>query len=255
MLTKLASTTNTDRITTTQILGLILGLALLACFPVLLTYPFFIETIIGSILLLIFAHQQSGVANKGSLLDIAFWFPTALMLSAIVLRLLVYLSPETIDSSLDMGIGRHMMFLARHHLAWNLFFDLVYDSLPIAMAIVMALSSNPLRVARALITAAVLAVPLYVAFPAVGPGNLVDPMASRNCMPSLHLTWALLLIYYSHKRLRSVFLLFACLTAIATLTTGEHYVLDLVAAIPFSIICIWISSPAQDGSHSAAPLA
>ena len=75
---------------------------------------------------------------------------------------------------------------------------------------------------------------LYLLCPAVGPVWAQTPGAPRNCMPSMHLTWALLLFCYSPRWLRPFAAIFALLTALATLGLGEHYVLALVAALPFT---------------------
>lgn len=83
--------------------------------------------------------------------------------------------------------------------------------------------------------AAVLAVPCYLLVPAAGPAYAGQANALRNCMPSLHLTWAALLWIDARKAgLRRGLLIFMGMTAIATLATGEHYVLDLIAAVPFT---------------------
>jgi hypothetical protein len=60
-----------------------------------------------------------------------------------------------------------------------------------------------------------------------------------NAMPSLHMTWALLGFWYSRNAtwwvrvVASVFLLF---TIFSTLGTGEHYLVDLVVALPFTLM-------------------
>jgi predicted membrane-bound spermidine synthase len=62
--------------------------------------------------------------------------------------------------------------------------------------------------------------------------------AFRNCVPSLHTTWALLL-YWCARPLnipaRIFGFLFLIGTLAATITLGEHYVLDLIMAFPFSL--------------------
>lgn len=243
MLTTPATPADTRIVTTSRMIGLILGLAILVCSPSLLVNAFFIEAIIGSALLLAMADRQNQATKKACLLDVAFWLPTAFLASTVVLWLLIPLSPRTIDSSLDFGVARHVMHWAGNHPMWNLLFTLIYDFLPVAMAAAIGSGKRPWQAVRAFVIAAVLAVPLYVAFPAVGPREIYDSTAPRNCMPFLHLTWALLAACYGSRRLRPAFLLFAVLTAISTLTTGEHYLLDLIAAIPFTWLCIWVEGP------------
>jgi hypothetical protein len=52
------------------------------------------------------------------------------------------------------------------------------------------------------------------------------------------MTWAVLL-YWNARRsalwLRIVYILFLLLTVLATLGTGEHYLIDLVVALPFAL--------------------
>lgn len=60
--------------------------------------------------------------------------------------------------------------------------------------------------------------------------------AARNGMPSLHFTWALLLFINTtptRKKLRIIFGLYATLVSLSTMGLGEHYLTDLIAALPF----------------------
>ena len=113
---------------------------------------------------------------------------------------------------------------------------------------------------KAALTGGAVAFVLYHAYPAAGPayafgatfpGSLPDPAslaavpaavtvpgAPRNCMPSVHFLWALLAAIEARRLAagwRVVFALFAGLTALATLALGEHYVIDLVVAVPFTL--------------------
>jgi hypothetical protein len=100
---------------------------------------------------------------------------------------------------------------------------------------------------------------LYVLCPATGPshafatgfpGALPDPSSvplqlavfapdsARNAMPSLHVTWAALLARSAAGSRRSVRIaayIFAALTALATMGSGEHYIFDLIAVAPFLV--------------------
>lgn len=63
--------------------------------------------------------------------------------------------------------------------------------------------------------------------------------APRNGMPSMHFGWALLLwmnaAFLGRRLPRTCFALLLGLTAIATLALGEHYLVDLVAAVPWMV--------------------
>jgi hypothetical protein len=103
--------------------------------------------------------------------------------------------------------------------------------------------------------------PLYATCPAAGPVYLfrdaypnavplltqphavyLQPGTELNTTPSGHLTWALLLFWftfrYCRKRVAAVFAILAALIAISTLGLGEHYVIDLVLAFPFTA-AVW----------------
>jgi hypothetical protein len=100
-------------------------------------------------------------------------------------------------------------------------------------AIVAALVATRRRgeLLRALGLAAVLGLLCYWIFPAVGPRWIASSaQAFPNGFPSLHFAIAILCWWYS-ARFRAAFLGFAILTACATLGLGEHYAVDLAAAI------------------------
>jgi hypothetical protein len=60
-----------------------------------------------------------------------------------------------------------------------------------------------------------------------------------NAIPSLHMAWALLAFWYSRdasvwvRTIASIFLVF---TVCSTLGSGEHYLVDLVVALPFALM-------------------
>ena len=98
---------------------------------------------------------------------------------------------------------------------------------------------------------------LYHIFPAVGPAvafptfpelpqpagmtpatTYYDPGYVRNCMPSLHTAWALLIVINAAglaNMFRRLAILSAGLVMIATLVLGQHYLVDLIVAVPFTI--------------------
>jgi hypothetical protein len=154
---------------------------------------------------------------------------------------------------------------------------LAYLLLPLVMALVYAVS-QPIRAERAswdLISLLMLAGMggwiLYNVVPAAGPRYLfaasfpyhalpyrllpklllekvpVPSTVPRNAIPSLHLTWALLL-YWNTKGmsriLRASLGIYLALTVVSTLGTGEHYFVDLLAAVPFALMVQAVVSPA-----------
>jgi hypothetical protein len=89
---------------------------------------------------------------------------------------------------------------------------------------------------------------LYLLLPAAGPeyafSNFPDPndiavsigwVHPRNCFPSMHLTWAILVAWnLRNPRWRWLFVSYAALMALATVACGEHYFVDILAALPFA---------------------
>jgi hypothetical protein len=90
---------------------------------------------------------------------------------------------------------------------------------------------------------------LYGIFPACGPiyafgaqwlhppqvqAGAIKLAAMPNAFPSLHVGTALVFVLLAPGKLwRAVSLVFLACTALATLATGEHYVVDLVAGLAF----------------------
>jgi hypothetical protein len=90
---------------------------------------------------------------------------------------------------------------------------------------------------------------LYAVLPACGPAyafgvQWLNPQqvqastmklaAMPNAFPSLHIGTALIFVFFAPGRVwRAVSLLFLCGTGLAALSTGEHYVIDLVAGLAF----------------------
>jgi hypothetical protein len=145
-----------------------------------------------------------------------------------------------------------------------------YLALPAILMLVYAqLLTRHERVALNAFLAFVLVGPLgiifYNLFPACGPAYLfphfprdamtlqqlrqlpLHPVAvqgARNAFPSLHMAWALLALWYSRELSRWMQILlwvFLAATVLATLGLGEHYFIDLVAAVPFASI-VWFAS-------------
>ena len=74
----------------------------------------------------------------------------------------------------------------------------------------------------------------------------VSPDVPRNAIPSLHMAWVLLLLWNAKRlsRVLRVFIaVYLALTVVSTLGTGEHYFVDLVAAIPFALSVQAVVSP------------
>jgi len=74
--------------------------------------------------------------------------------------------------------------------------------------------------------------------PQIALQPMTVPDAPRNCIPSLHLAGALAVWWNSRRWLRWARLLaglFLAATVFSTLALGEHYLVDLVVAVPFTL--------------------
>jgi len=170
------------------------------------------------------------------------------------------------DCSLHMQVSFLMgqLFLRHFWLYWACF--VIYISLPLPLALVYAAQLRRRKeIAFQTMLAFLLTGPLGVFFynvlPACGPVHLFGqafpwhplPLAAaaqmnvvpvllkgaRNAIPSLHMTWVLLVWWNSRglpRWVRTIAAVFVVFTTMATLGTGEHYLVDLVVAFPFSLL-------------------
>ncbi len=142
---------------------------------------------------------------------------------------------------------------------------LVYQSLVPVVALFVVLQRTEKgyvhgKLLSRFLIAAVLGYVIYAILPGIGPGfafpdvfpyGLPEAMETtpgrfveldgfpRNAMPSLHTTWALLVFIAAWPMgpgLRVVGTLFLLGTLGATLALGEHYLVDLIVAVPFVVL-------------------
>jgi len=134
---------------------------------------------------------------------------------------------------------------------------MVYNSLGLAFAVIYAVHANyplrvPVNILKLLIANPIAGFSLYFCYPATGPKyafpsfpatpGLVHPAALLiqgvpNAMPSLHFGGALLIFWLSRpwRWLRIASGVYLAMTALATLGLGEHYLIDLVVAVPYAL--------------------
>lgn len=204
-----------------------------------------------------------------TLVDGSVFIYTSLFI-AFVLKMTAALHPKTYDLYLyaaDTGFGIPIaaqvgIFIGGHPLVGRIC-ELVYESLPLAVSLLYAYEkggSQPLytRVLPAFLGGGALAYLLYNFMPAAGPlyvfGTqfpqhlpkalplaLQAPLtadAPRNAVPSMHMACALL-IFWNARRISWLAYIGSALylgfTIMATLGFGEHYVVDLVAGVPYAL--------------------
>lgn len=189
---------------------------------------------------------------------------------AFILKATAAWHPKTYDLYLyaaDAGFGIPIVaragMLVAHHAALGWWCGLVYESLPLAVSLLYAYERSghllSTRVLPAFLGGGAAAYLLYNILPAAGPlyifgtqfpahlPAVVQVMARaplmqdapRNAVPSMHLACALL-IFWSVRRLsRWLYAasgLYLGLTIVATLGFGEHYVVDLIAGVPYALL-------------------
>lgn len=163
----------------------------------------------------------------------------------------------------DRSLGVDTFRLARACLAHPLLYTaaaFVYNALPLYLAACLALirrRGEPLCIQGAVVALGAIGFAVYQVCPAAGPlyrflcfpaclPSLADvptlpaPLGAPalNAMPSLHLAGTLLCLLYVWRlgnltRLLAVSV--ALLTATATLVSGEHYLVDLLVALPLTV--------------------
>jgi PAP2 superfamily len=164
---------------------------------------------------------------------------------------------------------------------------ITYLALPIMVAAVCAgwirfRNSSPWLILKIMAVAGILGYAGYLLFPAVAPAYLPEftfptvpfslgditpwhprillapAVAPRNAMPSLHLAWALLL-WFNARALPAAFriltFIYVVLTIVVVLGLGEHYLADLVVALPLSVLVQAICSPPTIGSSTRSKAA
>ncbi|MFZ0279004.1 MAG: phosphatase PAP2 family protein [Candidatus Sulfotelmatobacter sp.] len=202
------------------------------------------------------------------------------------------LHPKTFDLflySFDSSLRVQISFLVGQafrrwpSLWWTCF--VFYTALPLPLALVYAAQlrrskRDALAVMIAFLVTGPVGVMFYNMLPACGPVHLfgaafpwhplstVNAMrlravpilmkGARNAIPSLHMTWVLLIWWNSRglpRWVRAIALAFVWFTVLATLGTGEHYFIDLIVAFPFSLmvqaLCSY-SLPFRSGERRTA---
>jgi hypothetical protein len=197
----------------------------------------------------------------GSVPLIFFFLLTTVQLHPTTCDALAYAADGTLGTQVTFVLGR--FFTAVPALA--MLSGTVYVTLPVAF---MGLVVLHLRAGRApvegmlpaFLFVAVAGFALYNLFPLVGPlyafeglyphtmpaadavlaGPPVPSDAPRNCMPSLHTAWALLIWWHARplaRWVRAVAGVYLAFTVLATVGYGAHYVFDLVVAFPSTTAC------------------
>ena len=199
----------------------------------------------------------------------ALLLPTALVVTVLARPLWTPANPawDWAMLAFDARLGGQLSFVlgrafAREHWIAAIHQEL-YNALPLGMAFLYAAhmgaakSIERQRVIILLLTTPLLCALIYRLVPVVGPKFAfpdlypwrvptlprmpyplisLNPETLRNGLPSMHFGWALLIWWGLYRRSAMwawVSGAFVVLTVIATLGLGQHYLIDLIVAVPF----------------------
>jgi len=193
--------------------------------------------VVGSILLALRAR----FTGQRQLYVIAACLPPLTIVNAVGNAAVIKLATHTIDRFLlatDFGVSRAVYAWFQLHPSAFAVIHVTYFWLPIWGAVVLCFAERTTEAAISMGIAPLGALPFFLLFPACGPIWINVRSAPRNCIPSMHMVWVLLLWYYSPRWLRPLAVFVVMLTAAATLGLGEHYVIDLIVAVPYSLLIV-----------------
>jgi hypothetical protein len=169
------------------------------------------------------------------------------------------------DASLHVQIPFLLGQLFAQHGIFRQTAILAYIGLSVPIAVVYAgqvrrTKTKALQCFLAFVITGPIGILFYNAVPALGPVHLftkffpwrplaieqvrhllLEPVAlagPRNAIPSLHMAWVLLAWWYSRglsAAERAIAFFYLVFVALATLGMGEHYLIDLIVAVPFAL--------------------
>jgi hypothetical protein len=192
----------------------------------------------------------------------ACWSVTVWLSRLVPLKLDQYVyCIDSIFGEPSFAIGRYFL----QHPWLGVITQKAYDILPCAILATFAAylwsqtKKDVLFFMRAIILDFILALPFYLLIPVCGPkyaftsfpfGNPTHLVpheilltAAPNGIPSVHMTTALLVFLFSRRwKLGGVLgFVYLLLTILATLGSGEHYLFDLIAAIPYAALILFLA--------------
>ncbi|MBV8120295.1 MAG: phosphatase PAP2 family protein, partial [Alphaproteobacteria bacterium] len=233
---------------------------------------FIVLAILGALLPRAFLNRDGDCARLSFIISASLMLTVAPTLALVGQQLTIYYHQMTYDVPAYVtdraygGVASVVLgeFLWAHplaHRSLGLIYSLLTASVSVCYGLNVQAGNRDAAVLRnTALAAGAFAFILYNIYPAAGPiyafgsafpAHMPDPAAlslaptglavaaaPRNCMPSVHFAWALLAVVEARRLARGWqvgFGLFAVATAIATIALGEHYLIDLVVAVPFTL--------------------
>ena len=185
-------------------------------------------------------------------------------ISVIWVKVVTFFTPQTIDQALkqiDISLfGTYpdawvqSVFTANFPIFWASLFYFLLPFYPIALSGFFYIKKEFVmlrKVTLSFLLCGMIGWLFYLLFPAIGPlfidiklAGFPHPAIPRNCFPSLHTAWGLLALIYAWKYKKKIFwiLLFPVSQMIlATVVLRYHYVIDLIAAVPYAFFIYWLN--------------
>jgi hypothetical protein len=201
----------------------------------------FYSVIAGFMVLIVSLFSSKGEDYKNSFIVLGASY-IGLMTGPQFLSFIAKYTPVTfdwgllqVDQALGVDVPSIMYWTMSHGLLWSTA-NLIYISPPLIVALAWATEKNPefmwmmgLSFVGCFIS--------YVLVPAVGPRYLGLSIVGvpRNCVPSMHICWALICTMQSRKPLiKSLLGVYAVVSSVVVLLIGAHYVTDVLLVIPFA---------------------
>jgi hypothetical protein len=187
------------------------------------------------------------------LASIGFCISFARMVCRYKLDYLLYAFDGSLGSHFNFIVGR----ISSAHRPFQTAFDLTYDSLGLFWSLIFAAHinrpNNRMNILKLNVANAMIGFSLFFIYPAMGPRYAFPsfpelpasvPLTPAllygipNAMPSLHVATALLIFFLARpsRWLRWITGVYLVMTVLAVFATGEHYMVDAVVAIPYSLI-------------------
>ena len=174
----------------------------------------------------------------------------------------------TFDGSLGFQPAFKLAQLVRASATMTWIEVMIYNSFGLWFCLIYAAHARyngkfPFDILRLFVSNAFIGFSLFFVFPAMGPKYAFPtfpelPLAVHpapvvmdgfpNAIPSLHFGGALLIFWMARpwKWLRIATGTFLVLTAVATMALGEHYLVDLVVAVPYALAILAFSAKVPD---------